>query len=104
MICMLTKEQIKAARDCRQEWVAIPEWVPEGETFDPQKHGLYVGTMPARRFDYYEQGVLRARENNQRANIRALIALCCCRNADGSSFFEYGDEDWLGEQPCGALD
>lgn len=102
---MLTKDQISAAKDRPREFVPIKEWTPEGETFDPTKHGVYVSTMTARENGAWELGLHRDKSDPKQddANLRAKLAVLCVQNEDGSKTFEPADAEWLGEKAHGPL-
>lgn len=99
---MLNKEQIRSAKDRPREFVPIPEWCPEGETFDPKVHGVYVGTLTAKQKDAYEFEVLR-RKGNENINVRAMMAVRCVQNEDGTRMFEDAEAEWLGEKAAGPI-
>ena len=100
---MLSKDQISAAYDRPREWLPVQDWTPAGETFDATKHGVYVGTMSAGDLESYEMA-LSQRKEGEVLNIRALLAVRCVQNADGSRVFADTDADWLGQKAFGPLD
>jgi hypothetical protein len=97
---MLNRDSVRAAKDHKRQWVAMPEWVPDGEEFNPDVHGLYVGSMSARDKDGFERAFL---EKDGRDNARAKLAVLTCQDADGKRIFEDGDADWLGQKNAGPL-
>lgn len=102
---MLTKDQIKAAKDRPRVFVPIVEWTPDGETFDPTRHGVYVGTMTAREKDAWDLEIYgdENRESAVKENIRAKLAVRTVQNEDGSLMFTPDDIAWLGEKASGPL-
>lgn len=99
---MLTKDQIRSANDRPREFVPVPEWTPAGETFDPTKHGVWVGTMSGRDRDSYEAELLK-RKAGDLANVRAVLACRAIQNEDGSRMFTDADAEWLGDKAAGPL-
>jgi hypothetical protein len=98
---MLTKEQIRGAQDRPREWVPVQSWTPEGETFDPAKHGVWVGTMSGKDRDSWESQCLQRK--GDLANVRASLAVRAIHDADGKRVFTDGDAEWLGDKAAGPL-
>jgi hypothetical protein len=104
---MLSKEQIKAASDRPKTWLAIPEWTPEGETHDPDKHGVYVGAMSGTERDSYEVDMMRKKgqsEGDNLRNLRATLAVRTVQDAEGNRLFADDDIGWLSNKSAAALD
>jgi hypothetical protein len=99
---MLTKEQIKSASDRPREFVPVPEWCPAGETFDPSKHGVYVGTMSGRQRDRFEARIVADRDSGN-SDWRALLAVYAVQDAEGKPLFTDADIEWLGDKGYSAL-
>jgi hypothetical protein len=100
---MLSIDAIRQAQDRPREWLPIPEWAPAGETFDPARHGVYVGTMSGRDRDSYEAEILKRTRGDRADNVRALLAVKTVQAEDGSRLFTDADTDWLGDKACGPL-
>ena len=103
---MLTKEQIRAAQDRPREWVPIKEWTPEGETFDPKKHGVYVGTLSSKERDLWEQELIRSRSADPKANLlsaRVKFAVLAVQDEAGNRLLTDDDATWLAEKSAPAL-
>lgn len=100
---MLSIDQIKAAKDRPREFVPISDWTPEGETFDPAEHGVFVGVMAARDKDAWELEVFGDESADARQNARAKLAVRTVQNDDGSLMFTPADADWLGNKSQGPL-
>lgn len=100
---MLSIDQIRAAKDRPREFVAIEEWTPEGESFDPAKHGVFVGVMAARDKDAWELEVFGDNSADARQNARAKLAVRTVQNDDGSLMFAPADSEWLGTKSQGPL-
>ena len=103
---MLRKEQIQAAKDRPREWVAVPEWTPEGETFDSAVHGVWVGTMSAKDRDSWEQGVYWKKSEDEKSNLenlRTLLAIYSVQDETGTRLFDATDVTWLAEKAGTAL-
>jgi hypothetical protein len=99
---MLSKEQIRGAQDRPREWVPIVDWAPADETFDPQKHGVWVGTMSGKDRDSWESECLKRK--GDLANVRATFAVRAVQNPDGARIFLDSDAEWLGDKAAGPLD
>jgi hypothetical protein len=98
---MLTKEQIRGAQDRPREWVPVQSWAPADETFDPQKHGVWVGTMSGKDRDSWESQCLQRK--GDLANVRASLAARVIHDADGKRIFTDADAEWLGDKAAGPL-
>lgn len=103
---MLTKDQIRSAKDRPREWVPIQEWTPAGETFNADTHGLFVGALSARAKDAWEYETFSKKpegEHFNHVNARARLAVLTGQNEDGSRFFDDSDIEWLGDKGAPAL-
>jgi len=103
---MLTKDQIKAANDRPREFLPIPEWCPSDQTFDPNTHGVWVGTMSGKDRDSYESELLRRKGPDEHANLvnlRATLAVRTVQDKDGNRLFTDADAEWLGDKAAGPL-
>jgi len=97
---MLTKDQIRIVNDRPRKWLPIQDWTPDGETFDPTKHGVYVGSLTARDKDAFERDFLKP---DGRDNSRAKLAVLTVQDAEGNRVFADADADWLGQKSAAPL-
>ncbi len=104
---MLTKDQIRLAQDRPREWVALEEWTPAGETFDAERHGVYVGTMSARDRDAWESRLFADKggdESRNFNNLRARLAVHTVQDESGARVFTEDDTTWLADKAGSPLD
>jgi hypothetical protein len=97
---MLTKDQIFAANDRPREWVAIPEWTPEGESHDPAKHGVWVTALGCRDRDGFELSL----SDNNLGNLRARLAVLACVDENGKRIFADDEAALLGDKSTCAVE
>src|SRR5262245_55184949 len=90
----LTNEQIMTANDRPREWVAIPEWTPDGGTHNPEVHGVFVRTMSAGQRDAWEHRVFLTKGET----IRVDTVIACTQDAEGKPLFKESDANWLKER------
>ena len=80
-MAMLTKEQILAAEDRRQESVEVPEW---GGT-------VIVRTMSALQRDRWQLALMRNREDPGSVSPSAMLVASCLVNEAGEPLFTPAD-------------
>jgi len=103
---MLTREQIRVANDRPREWVPTPDWTPEGETYDPKIHGVWVGILSGKQKDEAEILLFSRKTPNEEknaANVRGVMVARSAQNEDGSRMFADADADWLGDKSARPL-
>lgn len=102
----LTKENIRAAKDRPRVLVPIEVWTPEGETFDPAKHGVWVGTMTGAQRDAWESYLASRKTKDEEGNLRnfrATLAIHSVQDEDGKPLFDASDIGWLSEKAADPL-
>jgi len=93
----LTKEQILAAQDIKTETVPVPEWGGE----------VLVRAMSGADRDAYEQSLISARGDDEKANIaniRARLVSFSVVDDAGNRVFTEADIEQLGKKSVVALD
>lgn len=106
---MLTKEQIKAKKDRKREWVPTPDWAPDDATLEQVAEcGVWIGTMRGKARDLFEMESVSRREASadgefEMEGFKAFLITCCAENEDGSLMFDADDAEWLNDKACGPL-
>lgn len=91
---MLTKDQVFAVNCHRREWLPLPDLTPAGETHDPAKHGVYIGTMTVMEYEDWERAIYAFRDRTdaeKRTQVRAVTVVYSVRDADGNRLFTEDD-------------
>lgn len=95
-MAMLTRDQIMAAQDYRQEVVAVPEWGGE----------VVVKGLSGRERDAFEAQMVAGRGSKSRLdldNFRARFVAACVIDEAGQQLFFPSDVELLGAKSAAAL-
>lgn len=94
---LLTRDQIKAAKDVAMEEVNVPEW----------GGSVRVKALSGAERDAFESSLTEQKGKKIRMNmqnVRARLARLTCVDEAGKAIFQASDEQWLGEKSAAALD
>jgi hypothetical protein len=85
----------------------VPEWTPDGETYDATKHGVYVSSMSVAERNQWEALTFRNKTEDEETNLknyRSYLLIHTCETEDGSRLFDVSDRDWLNAKSSVAVD
>ncbi len=91
-------DDVVKARDIKREWIAIPEWAPEGAK-DADSYGIYAKSLTGtERAKWIAANNVIAKDGSRKMDPRSgtvALLLAGCVNEDGSRAFDEKQADYL---------